>query len=306
MKELIRLQTEVATGRFTLPVVILVCLLLWTFTFGEWSEWMSFGVAAIVGYLMIEANTAFTLIRTRTSLPVCIYWFLHSILLFLHSSGWEVLVPLAFILATFHFFRSYESPAPPFPVFHTFLFISLGSLVFPPFFCLAPLYFFAMMPFRALNAKSFWASLIGCITPYWFLFGYAFCFDNMPLFLEPLQAMGHFHLFEFGQVSMSEALSWGVVTVSLIISCVHYWQVSYMDKTRTRICFSFMALTGLLASLFCILQPPYAHGWMQIQLIPTAFLMGHLFSLTRNRFSGILFIVTFVAYISLMLFNLWM
>lgn len=129
-----RFQIEVATGRFTLPVVILVCLLLWGVSFQGWNELISLGITTIIGYVLIETNTAFNLIRTRTTMPVCIYWLIASALFFLHPFEWTNLVPLIYLLATYQLFVSYESPSLSPPIFHTFLLVSLGSMVFPHFY----------------------------------------------------------------------------------------------------------------------------------------------------------------------------
>ena len=301
-----KFQTQVATGRFTLPVVILICLLLWGITFQEWDELISLIITALIGYVMIESNTAFTLIRTRTALPVCIYGWIATSLLFLHPFNWGNFIPLAFILAIYQLFCSYESSSPINSIYHAFLFISLGSLILPQFIVFALLFWIGMIPFRAMNGKSFIASLIGLITPYWFLFGYAFYSDQMSSFLIPLQEMIHFHPIDYSILSLEEIISWTIITLWLIISSIHYKWISHKDRTRTRIYHSFLAYTGWWTTFLSILQPVYLQVWMPIQLICTAFLCGHLFTLTRNRFSGILFVVTFVIFILLMSFNLWM
>ena len=301
-----RFQIQVATGRFTLPVVILICLLLWGITFQEWKDCLYLAITAIIGYLMIEMNTAFTMIRTRTTMPVCIFWMIATSLFFLRPFEWGNLVPLAFLLSVYQLFQSYESSSPAIPIYHAFFFISLGSLAFPPFIYFAPILWGSMIPFRSLNGKSLLASLLGIITPYWLLFGYAFYFDQMSLFLDPLKEMIRFYPIEYGHLTVSEIASWGIITLLLIISGFHYWQISYMDKTRTRIYHSFLVIVGLCVTLWSILQPIYLHELIVIQLICAAFLGGHLFTLTRNRFSGILFIVTFILFILLMSFNLWM
>ena len=301
-----RFQIQVATGRFTLPVVVIVCLLLWGISLREWNELASMAIIGFIGYVMIETNTAFTLIRTRTSLPVSIYGWMATALFFLHPFEWINLIPLVFILSVFQLFRSYESSSPTNPIYHTFLFIGLGSLLFPQIIYFLPLFWGSMIPFRAMNGRSFLASLIGIITPYWFLFGYAFLYDKMELFLTPLQEMIHFYPLDYSQLSSAEILSWGMITLLLLISGIHYVQIAYMDNTRTRIYHSFLVFAGFWASIFSFLQPVHLHELMPIQLVCMAFLSGHLFSLTRNRFSGILFVVIFVAFILLMIYNLWM
>ena len=301
-----RFQIQVATGRLTLPVVILICLLLWGITLQEWKDCIYLAITAIIGYMMIEINTAFTLIRTRTTMPVCIFWMIATSLFFLHPLEWKNLVPLAFLLSVYQLFRSYESSSPAIPIYHAFFFISLGSLVFPPFIYFSPILWGSMIPFRSLSGKSLLASLLGIITPYWFLFGYCFYFDQIPLFLAPLQEMILFYPIDYGYLTISEIASWGTITLLLIISGFHYWQMSYMDKTRTRIYHSFLVIVGLYVTLWSILQPNYMRELMVIELICASFLSGHLFTLTRNRFSGIFFIVTFIAIILLTIFNLWM
>ena len=301
-----KFQIEVATGRFTLPVVILVCLFLWLVSIREWSDLISLGIVAAIGYVMIEANTSFTLIRTRTTLPVCIYAFMASSLFFLHSYGVEIWAPLAFILAVTQLFMSFESSTASISVFHSFFFLSLGSFVFPQMVYFSPLFLVGMIPFRSMSAKAFMAALLGLFIPYWFLLGYALWFDQMSLFYAPLVKMIQFHPIEYGHLMLNEILSWGIIALLLLIGSIHYWQVAYMDKIRARICHSFLSVVGLFALLFSILQPSFLYEWMQVQLICASFLMGHLFTLTRNRFSGILFMVTFVVLILLSLYNLWM
>ena len=68
-----RFQINVATGRMTLPVAILFCLTIWIVSLDSWKDLGTLGITALIGYLMIEANTTFSLIRTRTSLQVGIY-----------------------------------------------------------------------------------------------------------------------------------------------------------------------------------------------------------------------------------------
>ena len=115
-----KLQTEIATGRLTLPVVILICLFLWGVSIHSWNELISFISCALTGYMMIEINTAFTLIRTRTMLHVSLFGFIISACMFLHPFHISNLVPPAFIIALFQLFRSYESGQASGNIFHSF------------------------------------------------------------------------------------------------------------------------------------------------------------------------------------------
>ena len=301
-----RFQVDIATGRLTLPVVILVCLILWGIDISEWSDLGTWGIIAFCGYLMIEMNTTFTLIRTRTTLPTCIFVYLTTIFFFLHSFEWTNFAPLAFLLAIFNLFLGYESTKSASHVFHSFLFIGLGSLGFPQLVYFTPLLIISTITFRAMNAKSFLASILGLITPYWILFAYAFYQDEMSFFHNLVMEMFHFYPIDYSDLDTTKVIAGLFCILLLIVSSLHYFQVAYLDKTRTRIYLSFLAFSGWWTTLIMVLQPQHLHALLPMQLISSAFLTGHLFTLTRNRFSRLFFVVTFILFIALTVFNLWM
>ena len=133
-----KLQTEIATGRLTLPVVILICLFLWGVSIHSWNELISFISCALTGYMMIEINTAFTLIRTRTMLHVSLFGFIISACMFLHPFHISNLVPPAFIMLCSNYFAATN------PDRHrehlSFLFLYRTRLVWlSTIYCISPL-----------------------------------------------------------------------------------------------------------------------------------------------------------------------
>lgn len=301
-----KFQTDMAKGRFTFPVAILICLLLRIITGNEWQDVINLLVCALTAYLLIEINTAFTLIRTRSTLHVSFYIFLSTTCLFLHSFQYAVFVPLAFLIATSQLFSSYESPYPAGSIFHAFFFIGLGSLLFPQLLYFVPLFYLGMISFRSLSLKSFFAELTGLCMPYWLFFGYAFYYDKMNLFYHPLQELIHFQPISYGTLGMDRIISCGIITLISLVSSVHYFHVSYLDKVRTRIFLSFLITVEAWIYLLGILQPQHFDILLQMQIIVGSILTGHLFTLTHNRFTGIFFITTFVLLIVLTIYNLWM
>lgn len=116
-----------------------------------------------------------------------------------------------------------------------FLFIGLGSLLFPQLLYFVPLFYLGMISFRSLSLKSFFAGLTGLCVPYWLFFGYAFYYDKMNLFYHPLQELIHFQPISYGTLGMDRIISCGIITLISLVSSVHYFHVSYLDKVRTRI-----------------------------------------------------------------------
>lgn len=301
-----RFQINVATGRMTLPVTILVGLLLWFVNLDSWQDLGTLVATMFSGYLMIESNTAFSLIRTRTTLQVVGYWLIVSGLLFLHPFQWSCWVPVAFLLAVFYFFRSYESSHTSANLFNVSFFITAGSLLFPKLIYFLPLFLLSSIGLRSLNIKSFFGFLLGWMAPYWFLFGYAFLYNRMELFETLLKEILIFHPINYATVPNHIIITWLAICLLLLVCSIHFGKVSYQDKTRTRVYLTFLAVAGWWTVLLIALQPQTMYPLMFIQLICTSFLAAHLFTLTRNRFSGIGFIVTIISIIALICYNLWM
>ena len=82
-----RFQYQVATGRLTLPVAILLSLVFCGISFQGWESLGAWFMCACVTYLIIELNTTFALIRTRTSLPSAFFLVCFSVCPFLHTFG---------------------------------------------------------------------------------------------------------------------------------------------------------------------------------------------------------------------------
>lgn len=301
-----KFQINVAKGRFTFPSAIFICLLLRIITAHEWLDMVSLLACALTAYLLIETNTTFSLIRTRSTLHVSFYMLLTTVCLFPPPFRIAAFVPFLFLTAIFQLFRSYESAHPEESVFHAFLFIGLGSLLFPQLIYFTPLLYMGMINFRSLSLKSFFASLIGLSVPYWFCFGYAFCYDKMEFFRELLQEIVHFQPISYQALGPSEILSFGMITLISLVSSIHYLQTSYLDKVRTRLFLFFLISIEVWIYILGILQPQHFNTLLQMQIIAGSILTGHLFSLTHNRFTGIFFIITFVILIILTTYNLWM
>lgn len=299
-------RKELTTGRWTLPVAVLVCLLLWGSTLRQWDELGSWVVVTLTGYVMIEMNTAFTLIRTRTTLPVCLFWILMSSFTFLHPFEWTNLMPLLFAVSLYQLFASYESAAAAVHLFHCFLCLGLGSLLFPQWLFWIPVFLTGAICFRSLSVKSMLAGVLGLATPYWFLLGHAFWHGEMTIFYHPFQELVKFGPIGYSLQPVQAWVSWGIVTALTVGCCLHYLQVAYQDKTRTRMYLSLIVAVNVCTVLWIALQPQQLAVLLPIQLIGTSFLAAHSFILTQNRLSNFFFIVTLITLVLLTIYNLWM
>lgn len=154
-----RLQSQVTAGRWTLPAVIFICILCWmstyflspativstvledsssflqsmqSFQLPDWAERIgSFLIYAIIGYFLIELNNQFGIIRMRASMQTAIYFLLVTVCPEMHLLYAGDIAALASLISTYFLFKSYQQSHAAGYLFYSFLFIGIGSIVFP-------------------------------------------------------------------------------------------------------------------------------------------------------------------------------
>ena len=301
-----RFQYEVATGRATLPVVTILTLFLWTISTPQlWTNigsLLSFGIAT---YLIVETDTKFALIRTRTSLPASLFLLFYAATPFLHTWNVELLLPILFICMLYSLFQSYESPHASTSIFHAFFWMGLSSLIVPCFAWIAPLIYIHMINLRSPEGKTFFAGIIGFTLPYWFLFGYYLYTDQITSFYPIVSRLIQFDPIDYTTIHISRYILWGTIVILWIIYSIPYLQTAYKDKVQTRILLQVILFMGIWINILIALQPSHIDALLPLSIIPMVFMGGHLFPLTFTRFTRILFIATLVIWLVLCLFNLW-
>lgn len=302
-----RFQYDVATGRGTLPVVALITILIWMIS--SVHNWINLGsllCAGIVSYLLIEMDTRFALIRTRTTLPSVLFLLFYCALTFLHNWSIECLMPVFFLFTLSALFQSYELPNASVTIFHAFFWIGIASLIVPNFIWLAPLLYIHMIPLRSLNGKSFFAGLIGVSIPYWFILCYYVYQNNLQGFTDLASRLIQFQPIDYMNLQPSQYVSWAVIFILSATFIVLYLQTAYKDKVQTRITLKAIILIGVWIHIFIFLQPQLINILLPVTMIPAAIIGGHVLALTFSRITYILLIVTLSLCGLLCLFNLWM
>ena len=294
-------QHQIATGRTTFPVAVLISAALWIFPFQDKAELLSLLAGGITTYLLIELNTTFALIRTRTEMPSALFICIYSALLFLHPYQHTCWTQLFFMGTLFGLFRSYESKDAPIHIFHAFLCLGLGSLLVNDLLWLAPLVFISMIGLRSLSARSFFAGLIGLTIPYWIILGYYHIMNLCGQ--EDLEGLGfdvlvnnHFsHIIplnmtlegikaEYQALGLERSLSYAAILFISIIgsACSHY--NSFNDKVRTRCFIGALIPLEFGVVLIGLLHPALIDAFLPIQLVFAALTCSYLFALIFTRF----------------------
>lgn len=326
-----RLQQRITGGRFTLPVAVLLSVAGWLVNnlflpapvcgestyplarlVADWDEGTrlaslsDFLLYALMGYLLIELNNRFALIRMRASFQTAVYFLLIAVCPMMHRFCVSDVAALCFLCSLFFLFATYQHPRPAGYMFHSLAFVGLGSLFLPQLTLFVPLYWLGAYSFQSFTFKSFLGGLLGWSLPYWFLFAHAYYHGEMSLFYAPFAELVQFRSPDFSVVSLTDVLTAGYLFVLFAVSAVHCFVAGYEDKIRTRAYLQHLILFTFCLLLYTALQPSFFLQVLPLLVICTSILAGHLLVLTTSRMSNLFFITMLAGWFALLGVNLWM
>jgi len=325
------LKNQVTTGRFTLPVAILLSTACWAvagillpelsatrslgeiadrlvpFVLPDWLGWaISFLLYIFTAYLLIALNNAFGLIRIRASVQSAIFLLLIGICPGLHLFYTGSIVPVPLLLSLYFLFRSYQDHKASGNLFYSFCFLGISTLLLPALMRCVPLWLLGTYNLQCLTLKSFFASLTGWFFPYWLLLGHAFFYGEMKLFYWPFRQWTTFcPVREILEISMAQWSILGYLLIIFIVSTCHTLVKGYQDKIRTRSYLYFLMLVILCFYLLVLLQPIYLSELLPLLMALISILAAHFFVLSDSRGSNIFFIASVIGICILFGYNIW-
>lgn len=327
-----RLQSKVTAGRWTLPTVIFICTLCWVLTsfvvleightdgdgsslwqstrsllLPDWAERVvSYLVYALIGYFLIELNNQFSIIRMRASVQTAFYFLLVTVCPDMHLLYAGNIAAIAFLIAIYFLFKSYQQVHAASYLFYSFFFIGAGSLVFPQLSFFSVLWIVEAYRFQSLTFRSFCGAVLGWMMPYWFLFGHAAFHRQMGMFYRPFTDLVTFEpVFNLQVLQVWELATLGYLLVLFIVSAVHCIIAGFEDKIRTRAYLQFLIDLTCCLFLFVALQPSHFNDLLPLLIISNSILIGHFFVLTNSKTSNVFFIIATIGLILLFGFNIW-
>lgn len=304
-----RSQNHIAESRITLPLTIVYGLVM-SILYGAWEHnlWVQTIILAISTLLMAELNNSNSLIRIFSRMVSCSFLFLSVMSIFLLHSMQATIVQLCFIAFYLSFFKAYQNPKATGWIYYAFFAIGMASVVFIQIAFFVPIMWILMIfNILAFSAKSFIASLLGLITPYWFIGGYfvySHQFDS--LFSHFTNIATFAPLFDYSTITQHQIVTFVWIVFLFIVGMIHFIRKRYNDKIRTRMLYDVFITLGLCSIVFTILQPQHYHILLSILIVNTAPLIGHFFATTQTRFTNFSF--HFIVLVTLLItyYNIWM
>lgn len=325
------IQAKITTGRFTLPAAIIIATACWLISyffipdvperekgysiFGAdivrvlpiWVNQLISGLLHLmIGYLLIWLNNSFGLIRVRASIQTSVYLLFVAAIPTMHLLYAGNIAAFLMVLSIYTLFDCYQKPNPSGRTFLSFFFLSLGSLVLPQLMFFIPLWWLGLLFFKALTPQSLPASIIGWVTPYWFLFSYAYFTDGMELFYSPFIELSTFYPITPEYLEPWETITLAYCLILFIATLIHVFANGYKDKIRVRFYLYFLLSVAFGIFIIMFLQPAHFTDLLPLLSISTSILVGHMFALSNSKVANLFFVLSSIGLIFLFCINVWM
>lgn len=306
MKKLI--QNIVAGSRLTLPVTIAYTVVVWLLCgLIIQNLWVQFAGFCATSYLMMMLNNQNALIRIFSRLVSCAFLILSCAACFLILNIRGNLMQLFVVAAYLILFQSYQNKEAIGITYYSFLMLGLASLACPHILYFVPLiWLLTMTNLLSLSWRSWLASLLGLLTPYWFFCAWlVYQNDFSPLIY-------HFSpLFDFqfpirhASLGTSVLMTCGLLAICTVIGTIHFIRKSTYDSIRIRLLYGFFIWMDLFAFAWLAFQPQHYDMLLRIIIINTAPLIAHFFALTSTKITNVTFLVLTGLTLLITAYNLW-
>ncbi len=306
-----RLQNRIAESRFTLPVTGTITLLTWigAHLTGQINIIsLPYLFIVISTYLMVELNNSNALMRIYSRMVSCSF----LVLCLIASSEFLTLrstIVLLSLVATYLIgFHAYQEKKAHGLIFFAYLCLGIGSMVFAQILYLVPILWIVLATnLMAFSLKSFVASILGLVMPYWFAATYYIYKGDFTTLTEHAADLTDFSgLFDISGITANEVITFAFIVVVAMTGIIHFLRTSYNDKIRTRMIYDIFITIDIVSVIFLILFPRHFGEWLAIIIVNTSPLIAHYITLTRTWMTNISFYFLVAGTALLTLFNLWM
>ncbi len=303
-----RFQEKIAGSRFSLPATAFIVLAIWILGgISDKYTYLHLAIFTLSAYLMVELNNGNALIRVYSRMVSCSFLVLMTMasFMFTQTSVWTM--QLCLIAAYITLLKSYQDKRAQGVVFYAFALIGVASTQFVQILFFVPILWLLMVVnLMSFSLRSMAASLIGLMSPYWFLAGFYAYNDNIASLADHFAAIARFApLFQYDITDIRPVVTLAFITILVMTGAVHFLRNSYKDKIRTRMIYEMFISLSAATIVFIILQPQHAVQLTAILVVNASVLIGHFIALTRTRFTNIAFVAMLLVTIALTLYNMY-
>jgi len=304
-----RVQNKIAESRYSFPLVSVVCGILWIFAgLKDNTVWQTFGCVMLATYLMVELNNTNALIRIYSRMVSCSFLVFMTMASFEYQSFRTAVAILCLVGYYLAVFRCYQDNRATGWTFYAYLCIGLASVMYIHILFFLPVLWIIMASnLLAMSIKTFSASVLGIITPYWFMLAFYAATDNIDGFAAHFMSMAEFgQICDYTLLDAHKAVTIAFILTAAVIGTIHFLRTSSSDKIRTRMLHEVFITVNTTALVFLVLQPQHYDILLGVMAVNTSPLTAHYISLTHTRLTNIVTISLIITAIIITVYNTWM
>ncbi len=264
-----------------------------------------FLICGLNALLILQLNNRFTIIRTRTFMPVIIYLMLVSVWKDTHILVSLHLTISLIIGSFFVFFDMFRNKEATEQAFLGSFFIGVGSIFIEPIILIIPVCWLGFRILQSLSLRTWLASIIGALSP-WILYA------AVRYFLQPDMSWVYdlFGGFELGfTINFRDTIHLiYLISMLLVFGIGFVGLISNLqgDSLHTRAKISFQLLLFIFSFVFSLIFKNMYLEFMLIVALTGSILMAHPLTLKPRGFYAILFYVFILINFSYLITNVYM
>lgn len=301
-------QNKVAESTLAFPMTCVYTVAVWLMCgLVEQEWWLQIGCFAITTYLVVLLNNMNALIRIYSRMISCTFLVLTCCACFLFPLT-EGAIASLFLAVTYLFlFQTYQDKTAVGKTFYAFVAFGLASLGYVHILYYIPLLWLLMgTNIWSLSWRTWAASLLGMLTPYWFALCW-FAYQGNPMaLLQHFLPLGDFQPpFDYSAVTTGQVAVFALLVVLLLTGIIHFVRQGYADSIRIRMLYGFFVWIGLLTIVFLVLQPQHYDLLLRVLILSTAPLTAHFITFTSTKTTNVAFFIIIALAVLITAYNLW-
>jgi hypothetical protein len=239
--------------------------------------------------LIYVLNNKFTIIRTRTLLPVFIYLLLISVWHQTHYFVFAHFTLALFCLSLLVFFKMYRNSRSAEQAFLGTFLIAAGSLIMKPLILFIPVCWLNFIYYNCFSLRTFLASLFGALVPWSIFLALNFLLQPDNLWFAAI-----FESFViqpvFFERPAGELIYIGTLMLVSIIFIAEMFVLMRKDLLQSRAKLNIIFFFGLSAAVFALFFQNQYYVFMPFVAFAFAVLFSHPLTLKLSVFNTVLFI----------------
>jgi len=289
-----RIHKAFISGRVPYIISIVVFLLfqfLGNNDFGNVILWATAAIQIGISFLLIYFTQSFVIIRSKTLLPGFFFLLFAGTETAFHYNLVGNIAALCVLLCFFFLFGAYQKKDSQVVGFNIALLLTLGSLLWSPLLFFFPLFWYGLFKYQSLNWRTFFASIIGFLTVYLFIFAWAVYSDDLTIFYNKLPKFDIALDLKLLHLSLREYILGGYLFILYILAGSIIFIAGISEKVKTLNTLSFLYISCFVIFIFSLLGTTWENQWILILYVPLSFLVAHFFTLTKR--TGVMYLMLF-------------